>query len=63
MKTLVKRMSDGRGDADERIRYIYELGKIHPLTYKHVMLMDYGFKLRFLKVKEGILNELLSDIQ
>ena len=50
-------------DTDERIRYIYELGKIHPLTYKHVMLMDDGFRLRFLKVKEGILNELLSDTQ
>jgi len=48
---------------DERINYIYELGKIHPLTYKYVLLMDDGFKLRFLKVKEGILNELLSDLQ
>ena len=46
---------------DERIKYIYDLGKVHPLTYKYVMKMDDDFKLRFLKVKEGILNELLSD--
>ena len=41
---------------DERIEEMYDLGEVHPLTYKYVMQMDDAFKLRFLKVKEGVLN-------
>ena len=44
-------------DIDKRIKQMYELGKIHPLTYTYVMMTDDAFKLRFLNIKERPLDD------
>ena len=48
-------MKNGRlkmSSIDERIEEMYDSGKIHPLTYSHVIREDDAFKLRFLNIKE-----------
>ena len=42
---------------DKRMEEMYSSGKIHPLTYSHVMREDDAFKLRFLNIKEKTSDE------
>ena len=42
---------------DERIEEMFDSGKIHPLTYSHVIREDDAFKLRFLNIKEKTSDE------